>query len=94
MRSFNKLKEKSGVDNFGTAGILYLVGSIVPIVAWIAWIFAAMGFQKLKPAATAPNVSYSTQPQLNTMPMKRCPNCGTENTADALYCRTCGKPLQ
>ena len=67
MRAFNKLKEKSGVDNFGTAGILYLVGSIVPIVGWIAWIFAAMGFQKLKPASTSPTVSYSTQP-----PLDRC----------------------
>jgi hypothetical protein len=94
MRAFNKLKEKSGVDNFGTAGILFLVGSIVPIIGWIAWIFAAMGFKKLKTTSPAPTGSYFTQPPLSTMPMKRCPNCGAENTADALYCRSCGKSLQ
>jgi uncharacterized membrane protein len=96
MRAFNKLKEKSGVDNFGTAGILYLVGSIVPLVAWIGWIFAAMGFRKLQPApAVNPTFSYPTQPPLSSSKQsKRCPNCGTENYGDASYCRTCGKILQ
>ena len=95
MRAFNKLKEKSGVDNFGTAGILYLVGSIVPLIGWIAWIFAAMGFNKLKPVPSAPPpVSYATPPPLsNTVQTKRCSNCGTENTSDALYCKSCGRPL-
>ena len=50
MRAFNKLKEKSGVDNFGTAGLLYLIGVFIPLIGWIAWIFAAMGFNKLKAA--------------------------------------------
>lgn len=93
MRAFNKLKEKSGVDSFGTAGILYLVGSIIPIVSWIAWIFAAIGFSKLKPAP-ASNASYFAQPLTTTMQTKRCPNCGKENGADALYCTACGRPLQ
>lgn len=96
MRAFNKLGEKSGVDNFGTAGLLYLIGAIIPLVGWIAWIFAAIGFHKLKPVpATAPTVSYQTQPPLSsTAQTKRCPNCGTENSADALYCSSCGKTLQ
>ena len=96
MRSFNKLKEKSGVDNFGTAGILYLVGTIVPVVGWIAWIFAYMGFRKLQPASAAiPTVSYPYQQPVNSMPMKRvCPHCGAINNADALYCTSCGKPMQ
>ncbi|HEX7483068.1 MAG TPA: DUF996 domain-containing protein [Candidatus Bathyarchaeia archaeon] len=96
MRAFNKLKEKSGVDNFGTAGILYLIGIIIPLIAWIAWIFAAMGFNKLKANTTPPPyVPYSIQPPpSNTTQTKRCPNCGAENRADALYCSNCGKPLQ
>jgi hypothetical protein len=95
MRAFNKLKEKSGVDNFGTAGILYLVGTIIPIVGWIAWIFAAMAFNKLKPSSTAPpTFSYPTQLPPTNMQTKRCPNCGAENHADALYCVSCSKPLQ
>ncbi len=85
MRAFNKLKEKSGVESFGTAGILYLVGSIIPLVSWIAWIFAAAGFSKLKPVPLS-NASYPTQPLTTTIQTKRCPNCGTENSADALYC--------
>jgi uncharacterized membrane protein len=95
MRAFNKLKEKSGVDNFGTAGILYLVGTIIPIVGWIAWIFVAMAFNKLKPSSAAPpTFSYPTQPPPTNMQTKRCPNCGAENHADALYCVSCSKPLQ
>ena len=96
MRAFNKLKEKSGVDNFGTAGLLYLIGVFITPIMWIAWIFAAMGFNKLKATPAAPQTgSYYTQPPLSsTMQTKRCPNCGTENYGDAFYCRTCGKTLQ
>ncbi len=96
MRAFNKLKEKSGVDNFGTAGLLYLIGVFIPFIMWIAWIFAAMGFNKLKPSpTTVPTISYPTQPPPpSTIQSKRCPNCGTQNLADAIYCNSCGKPLQ
>ena len=96
MRAFDKLKEKSGVDNFGTAGLLYLIGVFITPIMWIAWIFAAMGFNKLKATPAAPQTgSYYTQPPLSsTMQTKRCPNCGTENYGDAFYCRTCGKTLQ
>jgi len=96
MRAFNKLGEKSGVDNFKTAGILYIIGVIIPVIGWIAWIFAYLGFRKLKPsAALTPTVSYPTQPPPSSaMQTKRCPYCGAENSADALYCSSCGKPLQ
>ncbi len=98
MRAFNKLKEKSGVDNFGTAGILYLVGTIVPVVGWIAWILAYQGFRKLQPTSNAiPTVSYPAQPPTNfgaTQAKRFCPNCGAENRIDALYCTHCGKSLQ
>jgi len=54
MRAFNNLAEKSGVDNFKTAGLLYLLGTVLTIMlvggllVWIAWIFAATGFHSLK----------------------------------------------
>ena len=102
MRAFNKLGEKSGVDAFKTAGLLYLIGVLLTIVliggllVWIAWIFAAIGFKRLKVApAPAPTVSYLLQQPLSTaMQTKRCPSCGTENTSDSFYCRVCGRPLQ
>jgi uncharacterized membrane protein len=55
MRAFNMLAEKSGNGNFKTAGLLYLLGQVLTIVFiggllfWIAWIFAAMGFNTLRP---------------------------------------------
>jgi uncharacterized membrane protein len=95
MRAFNKLKEKSGVDNFGTAGLLYLIGVFITPIMWIAWLFAAMGFNKLKAVPLSPpSFSYPAQPPSTITQMKHCPNCGTENYGDASYCRTCGKILQ
>jgi uncharacterized membrane protein len=89
MRMFNKLKDRSGKDSFGTAGILYIIGMIVPVVGWVAWIFAAIGFNNLKPS-TAQTYFH---PTISTQTI-RCPNCGAENPADAIYCGSCGKPLQ
>ncbi len=96
MRAFNKLAASSGVEGFRTVGILYLIGMIVPIVAWVAWIIAYMNFNKLKPREPAPAYAYTVQPPI-TPPVagltKRCVNCGTENNTDAIFCRNCGKPI-
>ncbi len=94
MRAFNKLAEKSGVDSFKTAGLLYFIGVILSIVfvggliQWIGWIFAAMGFYRLKPSVTPP-VSYPQMP----LTVKRCPHCGAENSPEAAYCKACGRPI-
>ncbi len=99
MRAFNKLGEKSGVDSFKTAGLLYLLGMLLSIVgigailSWIAFIFAAIGFYRLKPTAATPAVTYPTESPLISLQAKRCPYCSTENKLDAAYCRFCGKPL-
>jgi uncharacterized membrane protein len=100
MRAFNKLGEKSGVDSFKTAGLLYLLGVLLSIVgigailSWIAFIFAAIGFYRLKPTAAAPALTYPTETPHMALQTKRCPYCSTEHTLDAAYCRSCGKPLQ
>lgn len=106
MRAFNKLAEKSEVGSFHTAGLLYLIGTILTIVGvgiiliWIGWIFAASGFYALKPKpkpAMAPTYTYPapppTTPPFAAAPAKRCPNCGADNNPDAIYCRNCGKPI-
>jgi uncharacterized membrane protein len=90
-RSFSKLGEASGVESFKTAGLLYLIGAFIPFVAWIGWIFAAIGYHNLKP--TTPT-TYQTQTSTPTIQTKRCPYCSTENKTESLYCRSCGKPLQ
>jgi uncharacterized membrane protein len=69
MRAFNKLSEKSGVDNFKTAGLLYLIGAATAIIGigaliqWIAWIFAAMGYSSLKPKEPLTSPSTYSVPQ-------------------------------
>ncbi len=99
-RAFNKLAEKSGVDSFKTAGLLYLIGSLLTFVgigafiAWIAWIFAAMGYRRLTPVqAPAAYVPPYQAPVTATGATKRCPYCGTENNPDAIYCRNCGNQI-
>jgi uncharacterized membrane protein len=98
-RAFNKLAEKSKIDNFKTAGLLYLIGTVLSIVfvgvilVWIAWILAALSFNSLKAPATATSpIQQTTTPCLTAK--KYCTYCGAENEADAIYCRNCGKQLQ
>jgi uncharacterized membrane protein len=101
-RAFYALAEKSNVDSFHTTGLLYLIGSALNIlggtvIIWIAWIFAATSYHKLtpiSPAATVSSAYYSpNQPVTPQGPTKQCPTCGTENTADSLYCVKCGRQL-
>jgi uncharacterized membrane protein/ribosomal protein L40E len=104
MRAFNKLGEKSGVRSFNTAGLLYLIGTVLTIVlvggllVWIAWIFALSGFNSLKPKIAEPStISYPTQqlPAADSKEQKKfCVYCGAEISPDSVYCANCGKQLQ
>ncbi|MCW3999730.1 MAG: DUF996 domain-containing protein [Candidatus Bathyarchaeota archaeon] len=100
-RSFDRLAEKSGVEDFRTTGLLYLIGSVLAIIGigglivWIAWIFAALGYRKLAPASPAPApFTYSTYPAPLNEQSKRCSVCGAENSPDSAYCRSCGRQIQ
>jgi uncharacterized membrane protein len=97
-RAFDNLAEKSGVDNFKTTGLLYLIGTILSVIGvgviiiWIGWIFAAMGYHKLAPT----NTNTYTSPMVPASVVgtsKRCPVCGSENAPDAIYCGNCGNQL-
>jgi uncharacterized membrane protein len=98
-RAFNKLGEKSGIENFKTAGLLYLIGSVLCIIAigyiliWITWIYAAKAYKQLTPQPyVAPPTNFNA-PQ--TGPSKIfCSYCGTQNDADAAFCKNCGKSLR
>ena len=90
-RAFDRLGDKSGVDSFRTAGLLLLIGAFVPFVAYIGWIFAAIGYNRLTPNRQVTG----SMPQYIAPAgaIKRCPHCGTENSADAIYCRNCGRQI-
>jgi uncharacterized membrane protein len=57
-KSFDLLATKSGVNMFGTAGLLLLIGAVLTIilvgfiVMWIAFILLAVGFFSIKPPTT------------------------------------------
>jgi uncharacterized membrane protein len=91
-RSFDALAEKSGVGEFKTMGLLYLIGTILPIgiITLIGWIFAALGYNKLK-AAPPPTETYS--PPQTAQATKTCSHCGAENVVDANYCCGCGSQI-
>jgi uncharacterized membrane protein len=97
MRAFNKLAEKSGVGTFRTVGLLYLIGTVVPIggiLVWVAWILAAIGFHSLKPSSSSTFAYSAPQAPAPSIAQKRyCPYCGRENRANAVYCGYCGKQL-
>ena len=102
-RAFEKLGEKSGVQDFNSAGSLFLTGTILTIIplvggliVWLAWIDAASGFSSLKSKTSEHStMSYSApQPQVAfSFAKKFCPYCGAQITADSIYCQSCGKKL-
>jgi uncharacterized membrane protein len=104
MRAFNALGEKSGVPSFKTAGLLFLIGTVLTVIVvgglliWVAWIFAAIGFFSLKPSpeAASADTSYSqTLTSMTSAPtqVQYCTYCGAPNSADAAFCNRCGKQL-
>jgi uncharacterized membrane protein len=98
-RAFNVLAEKSGQDNFQTAGLLMLIGGALTIVLvgsivfLVGWIFAAKGFFSMH--APAPQAYSPSQqiPAAGTVQQRYCPNCGAANPVDAFFCSYCGKKL-
>ncbi|MCL2642691.1 MAG: DUF996 domain-containing protein [Candidatus Bathyarchaeota archaeon] len=96
-RAFNKLSEKSGIDTFKTAGLLYVISMFIPFIGCIAWLFAAKGYKQLKPQQPPTNNNYNTStytPQSPTFDQIFCSQCGTENIANSTYCKHCGQPIQ
>jgi len=51
-KSMNQLSTKSGIGLFGTAGILMLIGAVIPIIGllliWIGFIMATVAFFQMK----------------------------------------------
>lgn len=102
-QAFDKLGEKSGIEKFKTAGLLYLIGAVTQIIGigailtWIAWILAAQGYKQLKPQQQpTPNTTnyYTPTTTTDVNNIIYCSYCGTENDINNNYCKRCDKTLQ
>ena len=55
-KSMNQLSTKSGIGLFGTAGILVLIGAVIPVIGlliiWIGFILATVAFFQMKKEQT------------------------------------------
>ena len=101
-KAFNTLAERSGENNFRTAGTLLFWGAILTIIAvgllliWIAWIIAALAFFSMKLSASAPSqqqYGYTPPPPSSSTASRYCPNCGAAVDQNATFCPHCGKQL-
>ncbi len=103
-RAFNTLAERSGENNFRTAGTLLYWGAVLTIIfvglilIWIAWIILALAFFSMKLSPTqGPPYSYQQSPTSVPPPTMQgtryCPNCGSPVDPNATFCSHCGKQL-
>ena len=93
-RALNILAQKSGENIFNTAGMILLIGAIIPVVGevlkLVAWILAAVGFFNIK---SSTQVFVSTQTVSTTQETRYCQHCGAQIQADATFCTKCGKKI-
>ena len=105
-RSLDALAQRSGENNFHTAGTLLWWGAILSIVVvgfflvWIAFLIAAIAFfsMRLGPAQPyqQPKYDYIPPPPPTTSSTQGtlyCPNCGAPVQQGTLFCPNCGKQL-
>jgi uncharacterized membrane protein len=96
-RSFDTIGTRLGVGSFKTAGMLYLIGSLLVvvffvglIVIFVGLIFQIVAFFSINdtPPQTQP-MQAAPGPMAQTG-MKYCANCGTQMMASVSYCPKCG----
>jgi uncharacterized membrane protein len=93
--SLDRLSEKSGEHVFNTAGLILLIGAIIPLIGeilkFIAWILAAVGFFSIRQPTQLP----ISTPTVSSSSGKRqfCQYCGAQLQSDAAFCPKCGKKL-
>ena len=93
-KSLDLLSEKSNEQMFRTAGLILLIGAIIPIIGEIlrlvAWILAAVGFFNIKITS---QVSESKDSVLLDKEKQFCKYCGSPIQPDATFCQKCGKEI-
>ena len=69
-KSMDQLSTKSGIGLFGTAGLLMLIGAVIPIIGlvliWVGLILATVAFFQMKPNTT--KSASTTQPPPPSQP--------------------------
>jgi uncharacterized membrane protein len=95
-RSLDSLAEKSGEHMFNTAGLILLIGAVIPVIGEIlklvAWIIAAVGFFSIKMPTQQP--AHAPTPAVSISEEKRfCQYCGAQIQSDAAFCPKCGKKI-
>ena len=106
--AFSTLAQKTGENNFNTAGTLLWWGAILTIIfglglilIFIAWIFATVAFFAIKAQPQQPYASQQpgytpppAQPVAQpTQATQYCPNCGAPVAPNTAFCPHCGKQL-
>ncbi len=105
-RAFNVLAERTGENNFRTAGSLLWWGAILTIIGiglilvLIAWIILAIAFFSMRITPAQPYgqqpYGYAPPPPASTataQATRYCPNCGAPVQQNATFCPNCGKQL-
>ena len=97
-KSLNTLSEKSGEPMFNTAGLILLIGAIIPVIGEIlklvAWILAAVGFFNIRKPTQLPAPTPAPTPSVATSEEKRfCKYCGAPIQSNAAFCSKCGKKI-
>jgi uncharacterized membrane protein len=93
-KSLDTLSEKSGETMFNTAGLILLIGAVIPVIGeilkFVAWILAAVGFFNIKMPTQPP----APKPPPSTSEGTRfCRYCGAQIQLDAAFCSKCGKKV-
>ena len=93
-KALNILARKSGEGTFNTAGMILLIGAIIPVLGQlltlIAWILAAVAFFNIKPST---QVFTPTPVVSTTQATGYCQHCGAPVSADAVFCTKCGTKI-
>ena len=94
-KSFDTLSEKSSENMFSNAGLILLIGAVIPVIGeilkFVAWILAAVGFFNIKKSTQIPE---SKEPVLPVEEKQFCKYCGAPIQPEATFCQKCGKKIE
>jgi uncharacterized membrane protein len=96
--ALDALSSKSMEHIFNTAGLILLIGALIPLVGtiltFVAWILAAVGFFNIRMPTQPPAPAPPPTPSPPASEEKRfCRYCGAQLQLDAVFCPNCGKKV-